>query len=137
MIEHGTTAVEEQPLSQKKKKAVIEYLGVMFAVAFLLVALSLLVKVRTMQSDLDAAANGARENIAAIENQNESLRDELGEAEQNAKAAELLARAQYAIATDDYDGFQNHMDELAGCAGALSPEAAAIYSQLLTLLPEA
>ena len=60
------TPAEEQ-LSPKKKRAMLEYMGIMFAVAFLLVAVSLIVKIHFMQDDLEAANYGASENIAAME----------------------------------------------------------------------
>ena len=139
--EQKISQTEELPLSPKKKRALLEYLGIMFAVAFLLVALSLLVKVHTMQNDLDAASNGARENIAAMEDQletarseNEQLHSELDTTVRSAKAAELLALAQNAWQAHDSVGFHGYMAELEGYADALSAETAEIYSMLLDKL---
>lgn len=139
--EQKISQTEELPLSPKKKRALLEYLGIMFAVAFLLVALSLLVKVHTMQNDLDAASNGARENIAAMEDQletarseNEQLHGELDTTVRSAKAAELLALAQNAWQAHDSVGFHGYMAELEGYADALSAETAEIYSMLLDKL---
>ena len=133
---------EEAPLSSRKKRAMLEYLGIMFAVAFLLVALSLLVKVHTMQDDLDAANSGARENIEEMEDEletarseNEQLRTELDTTVRSAKAAELLALAQNAWQTQNTVSFHGYMAELEGYADARSDETAQLYDALLDKLP--
>ena len=51
----------EQPLTTKKKRAMLEYMAIMFAAAFLLVAISLLIKVIDMKGEMEAANTGARE----------------------------------------------------------------------------
>lgn len=89
---------EEAPLTAKKKRALLEYMGIMFAVAFLFVAISLGIKVNAMQDDLEAANRGARENIAAVQQmldeetaKNQTLQSEADE------AAEALSKAQAAL----------------------------------------
>ena len=58
----------EQPLTTKKKRAMLEYMAIMFAAAFLLVAISLLIKVIDMKGEMEAANTGAaREHRAAAE----------------------------------------------------------------------
>lgn len=57
----------EQPLTTKKKRAMLEYMAIMFAAAFLLVAISLLIKVIDMKGEMEAANTGARENIALLQ----------------------------------------------------------------------
>ena len=91
---------EEAPLTAKKKRALLEYMGIMFAVAFLFVAISLGIKVNAMQDDLEAANRGARENIAAVQQmldeetaKNQTLQSEADE------AAEALSKAQAALAS--------------------------------------
>lgn len=140
--EQKITETKEEPLSPHKKRAMLEYLGIMFAVAFLLVALSLLVKVHTMQDDLDAANSGARENIAVMEDEletarseNEQLQAELDTTVRSAKAAELLALAQNAWQKRDTVSFHGYMAELEGYADALSEETAQLYDALLEKLP--
>ena len=140
--EQKITETKEEPLSPHKKRAMLEYLGIMFAVAFLLVALSLLVKVHTMQDDLDAANSGARENIAVREDEletarseNEQLQAELDTTVRSAKAAELLALAQNAWQKRDTVSFHGYMAELEGYADALSEETAQLYDALLEKLP--
>lgn len=133
---------EEAPLSPRKKRAMLEYLGIMFSVAFLLVALSLLLKVHTMQDDLDMANSGARENIAAMEDQletarseNERLQAELDTTVRSAKATELLVLAHNAWLTKDTVSFHGYMAELEGYADALSSDTAQLYDELLDKLP--
>lgn len=130
--------VKDEQLTPKKKRAMLEYMGIMFAVAFLLVAVSLFVKLNSVQHDLDAANSGARANIEAMEAQlesisaeNESLTAQCEQIEQSAKAAELLAMAQNAHVKKDNVSFHAYMAELEGYADVLPKSAAALYNSLL------
>ena len=69
----------EQPLTTKKKRAMLEYLAIMFAAAFLLVAISLLIKVIDMKGEMEAANTGARENIALLQKDLDAARAESAE----------------------------------------------------------
>lgn len=69
----------EQPLSTKKKRAMLEYMAIMFAAAFLLVAISLLIKVIDMKGEMEAANTGARENIALLQKDLDAARAESAE----------------------------------------------------------
>lgn len=69
----------EQPLTTKKKRAMLEYMAVMFAAAFLLVAISLLIKVIDMKGEMEAANTGARENIALLQKDLDAARAESAE----------------------------------------------------------
>lgn len=132
---------QDEQLTPKKKRAMLEYMGIMFAVAFLLVAVSLFVKLNSVRRDLDAANSDARANIEAMEGQLESIgqekdsiaaqRDQL---EQSAKAAALLALAQDAHFKKDNASFRAYMAELEGCADALPDSAAALYAELTEAL---
>ena len=135
-----TTSAEE-PLTPKKKRAMLEYLAIMFAVAFLLVAVSLLVKVSAMQDDLDAANTGASLNISALEAQvesigaeNSALQTALDDAQRAAKANELLLLSQEADQSGDSIAFHGYMAELEGYSDALSTPALTIYRTLLNHL---
>lgn len=66
----------EQPLTTKKKRAMLEYMAIMFAAAFLLVAVSLLIKVIDMKGEMEAANTGARENIALLQKDLDAARAE-------------------------------------------------------------
>ena len=135
------TPQTEETLSPRKKRAMLEYLGIMFAVAFLLVALSLLVKMHAMQDDFDAANTGARENIEQMEDEleaaraeNDALHGELETTVRSAKAAELLALAQDAHSRHDTIAFQGYMAELDGYADALGEKTREIYENLTEYL---
>ena len=69
----------EQPLTTKKKRAMLEYMAIMFAAAFLLVAISLLIKVIDMKGEMEAANTGARENIALLQKDLDAARTESAE----------------------------------------------------------
>lgn len=69
----------EQPLTTKKKRAMLEYMAIMFAAAFLLVAVSLLIKVIDMKGEMEAANTGARENIALLQKDLDAARAESAE----------------------------------------------------------
>lgn len=69
----------EQPLTTKKKRAMLEYMAIMFAAAFLLVAISLLIKVIDMKGEIEAANTGARENIALLQKDLDAARAESAE----------------------------------------------------------
>ena len=98
----------EQPLTTKKKRAMLEYMAIMFAAAFLLVAISPLIKVIDMKGEMEAANTGARENIALLQKDLDAAR---------AESAEL----------------QTKLDE----ANAASSEAADKLSEAETRLSEA
>lgn len=132
---------QEAPLTPKKKRAMLEYLAIMFAGAFLLVAVSLLVKVNAMQDDLDAANTGASLNISALESQVESIGAEnselqtaLSQAQRTAKANELLVLAQQANGSRDSVAFHGYMAELEGYSDALSDSSLEVYRELITHL---
>lgn len=136
-----TEQPKEEPLTSKKKRAMLEYLAIMFAVAFLLVAVSLLVKVGAMQDDLDAANTGASLNISALEAQVESIGAEnaelqaaLDQTQRTAKANELLVLAQEAAKSNDSVAFHGYMAELEGYSDALSDTSLEIYRELLNHL---
>lgn len=85
----------EQPLTTKKKRAMLEYMAIMFAAAFLLVAISLLIKVIDMKGEMEAANTGARENIALLQKDLDAARaasseaaDKLSDAETRLSEAE-------------------------------------------------
>ena len=69
----------EQPLTTKKKRAMLEYMAIMFAAAFLLVAISLLIKVIDMKGEMEAANTGARENTALLQKDLDAARAESAE----------------------------------------------------------
>ena len=77
--QHAAEKTTEQPLTTKKKRAMLEYMAIMFAAAFLLVAVSLLIKVIDMKGEMEAANTGARENIALLQKDLDAARAESAE----------------------------------------------------------
>lgn len=130
----------QEEFTPKKKRALVTYLSVIAAAAFLLVALSMFVNNRTMQEEFDDLHNQTKENHAAIESslaeqiesQEVSYEVELSEMERRAKASELLALADHAYHEQNERAFQGYMAELEGCADALSDEMKKIYDELVT-----
>ena len=77
--QEAAKTITEQPLPTKKKRAMLEYMAIMFAAAFLLVAISLLIKVIDMKGEMEAANTGARENIALLQKDLDAARAESAE----------------------------------------------------------
>ena len=63
----------------------LEYMAIMFAAAFLLVAISLLIKVIDMKGEMEAANTGARENIALLQKDLDAARAEVRRAADQAR----------------------------------------------------
>ena len=134
----------EQPLTTKKKRAMLEYMAIMFAAAFLLVAISLLIKVIDMKGEMEAANTGARENIALLQKDLDAARAESAELQtklesaqkendtlsRRAQANELLVSAQAALEQGDYAALRSHLEALGAYADALKDDGAALYETL-------
>ena len=138
----------EQPLTTKKKRAMLEYMAIMFAAAFLLVAISLLIKVIDMKGEMEAANTGARENIALLQKDLDAARVESAELQtkldeanaasseaadtlsRRAQANELLVSAQAALEQGDYAALRSHLEALGAYADALKDDGAALYETL-------
>lgn len=70
-------------LSEKRKRALINYMAILFAVAFLLVALSLAIQYRDSQntiSQLGANAKTAMEKAETLQDENQQLSQDLADA---------------------------------------------------------
>lgn len=117
------TPTQQEELTPKKKRAVVEYLGILFAAAFLLVAISLLVKMKSIQT----AHDGAKTNNATLES-------ELAAAEERLEASTLLVLAQDAYYRGEQAAFAGYMQQLAGAVDDLSADAQAVYQALLANL---
>lgn len=135
-----TEAQTQEEFTPKKKRALVTYLSVIAAAAFLLVALSMFVNNRTMQEEFDEEHSRTKESHAQaessmaeqIESQEASHEAELSEMERRAKASELLALADHAYHDGNWRAFEGYMAELEGCADALSEEMTEIYDELVT-----
>lgn len=100
---------ESAALSAKKKRALLEYLAILCAGAFLIVALSLGIKLVSVQNDMEAADKGARENIAALQDnldkeaaKNKALSEDLA----TAKSAAELAQSALQEANSSLDSLK-------------------------------
>ena len=120
----------EQPLTTKKKRAMLEYMAIMFAAAFLLVAISLLIKVIDMKGEMEAANTGARENIALLQKDLDAAQKENDTLSRRAQANELLVSAQAALEQGDYAALRSHLTALGAYADALKDDGAALYETL-------
>lgn len=131
-------APESRPrsgLSEKRKQALINYMAILFAVAFLLVALSLAIQYRDSQntiSQLGANARTAVEKAETLQDKNQKLTQDLTDA-QNALAAanQQLSDVQNAMAD-----LENANESLKGSNSELTQEkmdalnTAAVYQYL-------
>ena len=69
----------QQPLSEARKTALLRYMAVLFAVAFLLVLLSLILQAHSSKatiSELTQTSSSARSNVEQLQAQNRDLQDE-------------------------------------------------------------
>lgn len=131
-----------EELSPNRKRAVVFYLLIIFVVAFLLVLVSMFVRMRTMQEDFDSASVDVEESYAQkeselIENASqevEAYAEQLSQMERRANASELLILAQNAYYEGNTRKFQGCMATLEGYADALSDDALEIYEELVKAL---
>lgn len=99
------------PLSEARKAALLRYMAILFAVAFLLVLLSLILQTHSSKStisELSAASMSALDNAVKLQEENrslqeekQSLKDELSQAQQQleeetARGETLLEQAEQA-----------------------------------------
>lgn len=124
----------EQPLTTKKKRAMLEYMAIMFAAAFLLVAISLLIKVIDMKGEMEAANTGARENIALLQKDLDAARAESAELQTkldeantaSSEAADKLSDAETRLSEAENgprDARENARERAEGKRHALPPRA--------------
>ena len=117
-------------LSEKRKRAMVEYMAIMFFVAFLLVLLSLLVQNRSLKQTTTENLNTSMTLQGRIENlqsENRELRGKL--------ALALLQDAKQASQDDDEETFIATMAELEPYVDALPDEEKNVYEQLSQTLP--
>lgn len=68
-----------QPLSEKRKQALLRYMTVLFSAAFVLVLISLILQMRTSEakiSELNAMSTSALSNAEALQEENRNLQEE-------------------------------------------------------------
>jgi len=134
--------MSDTELTPKKKRAVVVYLMIIFAAAFVLVLVSMFVRMRTMQEDFDTAKGEAASSYAeqesefaeSISSQSEEHQKAMTAMERKAYASELLVLAQKAYYEENDRNFQGYMASLEGYADALGEEALEIYEELASAL---
>lgn len=117
----GEQPPRDPALSEKRKRAMVGYLAIMFFVAFLLVVLSLFVQNRNLKqvNNDSLTLKGRMENL---QTENRELREALAE--------HLLSDAQAAHQRRDTDGFNAAMEALEPYASALSQQSKEVYAEL-------
>ncbi len=134
--------MSDSELTPRKKRAVVVYLLIIFAAAFVLVLVSMFVRMRTMQEDFDTAKGEAASSYAekeaeiseSVSAQNDEHKEAMTAMERKAYAAELLVLAQKAHYEGNKRNFQGYMASLEGYADALGEEALEIYEELARAL---
>jgi hypothetical protein len=120
-VQGAEKPARDPALSEKRKRAMVQYLAVMFLVAFLLVLLSLFIQNRTLkQSNTDSLTLQGR--YESLQTENMELRRQL--------ASQLLEDAQRAHLTHDVAVFTSAMERLVPVADALDSDQKRVYSEL-------
>ena len=81
----------EKPLSQEKKSALLRYMAILFAVAFVLVLVSLMLQYRSSNQQilaLNESTSTALRNAEQLQTQNRELQDEVRALEDDVRALE-------------------------------------------------
>lgn len=117
-------------LSEKRKRAMVEYIASMFFVAFLLVLVSLFVQNRSLKQTTTENINTSMTLEGRLENmqtENRELREKLA-----VLLFDDVLEARYAASTET---FAAAMEELAPYSDSLSNENREVYEELCKLLP--
>ena len=129
----------EQPLSPQRKTAMLRYMAVLFAVAFLLVAVSLAIQMRNSRSEisqLNQTSSSALQNAEKLQNQNRELQND--RVELLAEKAEL--QKALTQARSDYAGLdallQTVKSDLAASEKAAADQQAQLEQQKQELAQE-
>ena len=136
------------PLSEARKTALLRYMAVLFAVAFLLVLLSLILQAHSSKatiSELTQTSSSALSNVEQLQAQNRDLQDEKQTLTQES-AEKLKLELELAHTKEAYEAllvakncemhegnvtFSKAMDTLADLEQYLGTEARAEYEKLL------
>lgn len=117
-------------LSEKRKRAMVEYIASMFFVAFLLVLVSLFVQNRSLKQTTTENINTSMTLEGRLENmqtENRELREMLAQL--------LLDDARQANQANDTQAFVAAMTDLEPYSDSLAGENSEEYKQLCQLLP--
>lgn len=120
---------KQQGLSEKRKAALLRYMAILFAMAFLLVAASLIMQMhdsRTTISELNATSSSALSNAEQLQEQNRELQEKtqaltdekdalltkLDDLEQAAKTAEAEAEEKASVSEQTLRDAQQEISDL-------------------------
>lgn len=115
-----TKAEKDPALSAKRRRALVQYLAIMFSVAVILVVLSLFITLRNQKAVLnekEKTSLGLQENAARLQ--------------QKANAYELLAKAQLDCDAEDMAAFVKDFEELMSISDALTDNGEKLYLELM------
>lgn len=124
------TAERDPILSAKRKRAMVEYISIMFFVAFILVSLSLFSQNRTLkqQTNEDGKTSmSLQDKIGNLQDENRELRTLYAQA--------MFEKAQNAYKNHNAQDFFSSMKALKKYAEALNEEDLKEYNRLSRLLP--
>lgn len=105
-------AGKDPALSAKRRRALVQYLAIMFVVAIVLVVISLFINLRNQKD----ASLGLRENAAKLQ--------------QKSNAYELLAKAQLDYDAEDMDTFVQDIESLMSISDVLTDNGEKLYLEL-------
>ena len=98
------------PLSDARKAALLRYMAILFAVAFLLVLLSLILQTHSSKStisELSAASTSALDNAVKLQEQNRTLQEEKQQLEDQLKELQQKLDEQTALNDQLLDAAEN------------------------------
>lgn len=115
-----TKAEKDPALSAKRRRALVQYVAIMFSVAVILVVLSLFITLRNQKAAMnekEKASLGLQENAARLQ--------------QKANAYELLTKAQLDYNAEDMDAFVKDYEELMSISDVLTDNGEKLYLELM------
>lgn len=137
---------EKTGLDEKRKNALLRYIAIMFAVAFVLVLLSMLGQMRDTKSaisELNQSSTSALQKAEALQVNNQELEkenayltgriEELESQLEEARAAVKEAEAQLEQAEIDYEALEKEMEQKLKEAEEEQSSIVTAYEQLLEL----
>lgn len=128
-----TEQAEKSGLPEKKKRALLGYLAILFCAAFILVLMSFLIQLRDSNStisNLSQTSTTALANAQRLQDDNEALRQQVKELEDALDAAELQLTQQQTEAASTQEALQSAIDE---GAAALEAQSAQLEEQQAAL----
>ena len=125
--DHTPTPTDHsQVLSPRRRSALVTYLAILFAVAFLFVALMMVVEAKRLKTMNQQTSASLTNNINALQAENQKLSG--SNKELSARIAELEAEAD--TAAQEKDALQTRLDQLTQELAAKEAECGALQTQM-------